>query len=144
MALIEISNDGPLIAASNYWDSEYNRAGKVFCSINAGAIRILIPDSQRALIKEMRTGKEVILSRGPWPDMGLPEAVELLFDDGSQNPFALHLSPTSFDFLPAQPPPGQEWKIIAWESMNGKPHQVFWSRCRWRQVARIPCLLPWS
>ncbi len=38
-ASIEISNDGQKITATNYWQSDYARAGALYISVNAGAVR---------------------------------------------------------------------------------------------------------
>ena len=43
--MIQITNHGPLILSSNYWDSDLARAGKVWCSVNAGAVRPGFPFS---------------------------------------------------------------------------------------------------
>lgn len=51
--------------------------------VNAGAIRVLIPRAMRRVIQDMRTARYVIASRGPWPEAGRPDALELLFEDGS-------------------------------------------------------------
>lgn len=142
--IITISNHGPLITASNYWGSEMEQRGLIYCSTNGGAVRVLVPQSQRHMIEEMRTAKEVILSRGPWPEQRLSDAVELLFDDGTSDPFALHLSPSSFDFLPAEPPDGQEWILTVWDLKKGRPHCAMTRICHWRRVDRLPCLLPWK
>ena len=80
--IITVSNHGPLIVATNYWDLPLEEAGKIWCSVNAGAIRVLVPRAHRRIIEDMRTARHVVLSRGPWPEVGAPEAVELLFDDG--------------------------------------------------------------
>jgi hypothetical protein len=34
----------------------------------------------------MRTAREVIISRGPWPAQRRTNAIEILFDDGSASP----------------------------------------------------------
>lgn len=109
MSTIAVSNDGAKIVETNFFESEYAKSGKPFCSCNAGCIRVLVPSLQRGMIEEVRSAKYVILSRGPWPEMRLPDAVEMLFEDGSGSPFVLHLSPQSFDLLPGEPPPGREW-----------------------------------
>jgi hypothetical protein len=142
--LIEIQNHGPLILATNYWESELAQAGKFYCSVNAGSIRLLVPPSQRASIEDMRASQYVVLSRGPWPAQGLPEAVELLFEDGSDSPFALHLAPESFDLLPAEPPAGRGWVLSVWDSKKGKPHKAVERICHWRRAPRIPWLRPWK
>lgn len=142
MAIIETTNHGPLVVSSTYWGSEYDRAGKLYCSVNAGAIRVLLPGSLRRLIDECRGAEYAILSRGPWPEQGLADAVEILWEDHSDSPFALHLSPESFDLLPAEPDPGQEWVIHLWDLKKGRPHLALQRRCHWRRVPRIPWLKP--
>jgi hypothetical protein len=138
--ILEIKSHGPLILATNYWQTEHSLYGKFFCSVNAGAIRLLVPDVHRAAIEDMRAARQVILSRGPWPAMGLPEAVELLFDDLSDSPFAIHLGPESFDVLPAEPSAGQEWILSVWDQKKGRPHKAVERPCHWRRVPRIPWL----
>jgi hypothetical protein len=55
----------------------------------------------------MQAAQECVLSRGPWPAQGILEAVEIMWDDGSDSPYAaVHLTPESFGVLPAEPPPG--------------------------------------
>ena len=39
MSIITIENDDQKIVSTNYWMSEYSRAGKIYCSINARAFR---------------------------------------------------------------------------------------------------------
>lgn len=139
MSIIQINNHGQLITSTNYW--ELPIAGKVFCSVNAGAIRLLVPRTMRRIIDDMRCGStHAVLSRGSWPAMGLPDAVEIMLEDGSDDPFALHLSPESFDFLPAEPAAGKEWTLSVWDLKKGKPHKALERRCYWRRVPSLPCL----
>jgi len=46
---------------------------------NAGCIRALVPESKKNIIQEMKTGKKVILSRGPFPAQHREDAFEILF-----------------------------------------------------------------
>ncbi|MDX9788933.1 MAG: hypothetical protein RBT11_19320 [Desulfobacterales bacterium] len=41
MNLIQISNDGPEILSTNYWETEHAKKGFLYMSINAGAFRLL-------------------------------------------------------------------------------------------------------
>lgn len=141
--LIEITNHGPLVTGSNYWGSDLAAAGKVWVSVNAGAVRILLPPSAYSWLADMRAARECVLSRGPWPAEGKPEAVEIMWDDGSDSPFALHLTPASFDLLPAEPAPGREWICSAWTAKDGRPHKAVERVCHWRRVPRVPWLKPW-
>ncbi len=142
--IITIVNHGPLVLGTNYWQSELAQAGKYYVSVNAGAIRLLVPTQLRDAIDDMRAARYAIISRGPWPAMSLPDAVELLFEDESDQPFALHLSPQSFDLLPARPEPGREWVLSIWDEKKGRPHKAVERPCYWRQVPRLPWLRPWE
>lgn len=132
-------NDGALIRRTDFFDSNHAKAGKVFVSVNAGTLRLLIPSSQAAIVQEIKSAKYVILSRGPWPAERQTDGFEILFEDESDSPFVLHLSTTSFDLLPADPDPGRGWRLSAW--VEG-PKKVGEWRCHYRRVAKIPWLKP--
>jgi hypothetical protein len=66
-----------------------------------------------------------------------------MWDDGSDSPYAVHLTPESFDLLPGEPERGREWVLTVWSAKDGKPHRALERICHWRRVDRIPCLLPW-
>jgi hypothetical protein len=42
--VLQITNNGPLIVQSNFWQSEYARAGKFNLSVNAGAFQCWYPN----------------------------------------------------------------------------------------------------
>jgi hypothetical protein len=138
---LEIQNDGQKIISTNYWDSEQERAGYYYVSINAGAFRLLIPAGFHDQLPDMRSAKEVIISRGPWPDQDKPDACEILFDDHSDNPYALFLSVESFDRLPLDSDAGREFILSAWTGPALK--MQFYLPCFYRRVEKIPCLKPW-
>lgn len=143
MSVITVSSDGPWITASDYWTSEYAAAGKLYASVNAGCVRLLLPPSARSLITEIRGSAYAILSRGPWPAERLPEAVEIMWEDGTPDPYSVHLSPDSFGgALPAEPPPGQEWEIMVYDCRRGRPHMASRRRLYWRRATRLPWLKP--
>jgi hypothetical protein len=148
--MIQISNHGPLIIQTNFWDSELAQAGKLWVSVNGGAIRVLLPPQLYGALADMRQAKECVLSRGPWDPRrtaGLHdplEGIEIMWDDGSDAPYALHLTPASFDMLPAEPDAGREWVLTVWTAKDGKPHKSLERICHWRRVISIPWLKPWS
>ena len=145
MNLIEISNHGPLITATNYWQSDLAQAGKLICSVNAGAIRVLLPRSRYGDLNDMRPAAYCVLSRGPWPAEGRPEGIEIMWEDQSDAPYALHLTPESFvEALPGEPEAGREWVLSVWLAKDGKPHLAMQRVCHWRRVPRIPWLKPWG
>lgn len=143
--MFEIQNHGPLILSSNYWELPEAVAGKFLVSLNAGAFRLLIPANQEGLIPELQTAKGVAISRGPWPAQGLADAFEVLFDDGTSSPYALHCTPESFDRLPTAENVAGEWIFTAWtQPRRGKPRCVLERPCRYRLSPKIPDLRPWG
>lgn len=142
--MIVTHNHGALLIASNYWGSDLDRTGKFYCSVNAGAVRLLLPCSRYSLVGEWRSCEYVILSRGPWPEQGLDEAVEILFEDHSDSPYALHLAGQSFDLLPVEPEIGREWILSVWIEKKARPHKALERACRWRRSAFLPDLSKWS
>lgn len=137
--MLKIENKGQAVASTNYWDSEHAKAGYCFLSWNAGAARLLLPDSQKLLLKEMRSAKFVIVSRGPWPEHGGREALELLFEDDSDAPFCLHLVAEQCDRLIPETDQGGGFAVTVW-TRGGEKLRV---PGQYRQVASLPCLEPW-
>ena len=140
--MIITTNDDQLILKTNYWESDQARWGKIYCEINGGAIRLLLPEILHSMVDEVQSSKYVILSRGPWPEMDRREAVELLFEDFAKNPYVITLTPESFNLLPARPD-GKEWLVALWLQKDGRPHRALERPCKWRRVRKIPCLRPW-
>ena len=87
MGVITIGNGGADIKTTNYWTTDHAKNGIIFFSVNGGCIRALVPESMAEVIPEMKTGKEVIISRGPMPSQGRDDVFEIMFDDRSDNPF---------------------------------------------------------
>ena len=154
--MYEIKNHGPLILSTDYWGSAMERAGKFYVSVNAGAFRLLVPATQEGLVPDMRAAKGCAVSRGRFHDtFGLDhlvgtfregaDAIEILFDDLTTNPIALHFSPESFDRLPTAENAGREWVLSVWtQPRRNKPHKVMDRPCRYRLAAKIPDLRPWD
>jgi hypothetical protein len=132
-----IENNGPEILSSNFWDSE---TASFFLSVNAGAARLLIPDSRIDEIQKM-TGKLVILSRGPcWPQAD-KDAIEIMFDDGSKTPYSIQLMEEQTDHLITASMHGRNLEFSAWGKNAVK---IFERPARFRMVIRLPCLEAWS
>lgn len=133
--MITISNDGPLLLATNYWDTQHARAGLFFVSWNAGALRLLVPDSQRRAIREMQTGRLFVVTRGPLQGI---DCLELMWDDGSDAPYCIHVDMRQSDrTLPSKP----DAITVAAYTRAGK--QAEWPG-RYRTATRLPCLDPWT
>ncbi len=132
---ITISNAGAEIIGSNYFDSLWAEAGLCYLSGNAGAARLLIPDSQTHTISAMRTGRFCVLTTGLFK--GVP-CIEIMFDDGSRAPHAVIITQDMCDF--SFQPSRTAFKLSAW-TRNGKIGE--WTAFE-RAAKRLPCLQPWK
>lgn len=86
--MIEIVNAGPAIERTNYFDTAHAAHGLFYVSWNASVARILVPDSQIPALDEMRTGRMCVISRASFRGA---DALELMFDDGTEAPYAVHV-----------------------------------------------------
>ena len=136
---IQFQNRGQAILSTNYWDSEHAQKDYFFLSWNAGAGRLLIPDGQKAVLREMRSASYVIVSRGLWIDQGEREALELLWEDGSDSPYCIHLVAEQTDRLLPDTDQGGGFVIAAWTRSGLKQR---WPG-KYRHVDRLPCLDSW-
>lgn len=146
-ANLVITNDGPLITCTTYWQTTKARAGLFYLSTNAGAFRLLVPQAHLGAVRDMRTARDVVVRRGPMTLEGraLPDALEMLFDDGTDEPFSLHLSPGQVDRMPLDTDSAQEWTCTVWTHLVGERcRQVLTRLAHYRRVRRLPDLRPWA
>lgn len=141
---ITISNDGPRIVASNFWESDYNARQRLILSPNAGTFRLLIPRGLEDIINEAHHAHEIVISRGPWSDEGDRDAFEILLDDDSADPFAIHLVAEQCIPLPAAEDGGKWYGFSMWAAPRRKngPRMAFNGRCFFRLVPQIPWIQP--
>jgi hypothetical protein len=71
-------------------------------------------------------------------------AFELLFDDGSDSPFALQTSLEAFDRVPSSDDDGKRRVLSVWVGRDGWPRKVAELPCTYRLAARLPDLRPWA
>lgn len=140
MTLLAIRNDGPEIAETNYFGTAQARAGYVYLSTNAGCFRLLIPGRILPdMLREISAAQEVIVSRGPWPERGRPDALEIMFEDGTDAPYALHIGTEQTDRIPEEGDQGKPWTFTVW----GPAGKALTLPCRYRLVPRIPWMQPY-
>lgn len=133
---ISILNNGPDIVSTNYFDDDLAQRGMLYASMNAGAVRLLIPESQLQVVPDMLTGHMAVVTRGVlWGR----EALEFLFDDNTDTPFALHLLVEMMDRRFSKQDIGRTFPLTAWDR-SGKVGQ--W-HCGFRVQKTMPCLKPW-
>lgn len=142
MTQLLIKNDGPRIASTNYWRTPHSKRF-LYLTINAGALRVLLPPSlAEEILEAIKTSHLLILSRGPWPAGQRADALELLLEDGSETPFALHLDIRQIDRLPLDHE--TSFPCTFWtEGIGGVPRLAAQLPTRYRRVDRIPCLRAW-
>lgn len=110
VGFLRIDNVGPLIVDTNYWDSDLNEWGKLYCSVNGGAIRVLLPDSHVDSVTEMlalENIRHVQITRTHTPIDGYA----LLLEDDTDFPFVWQLSSKAFG---PQPQPGANFRVSFW------------------------------
>ncbi len=135
-----ICNKGQAIASTNFWNSDYASEGLTYLSWNAGAGRLLLPDCQKPMLREMRSAKYVIVSHGPWSEQGGREALELLFEDGTDAPFCIHMSAEQCDRQMPVTEQGGGFYIAVWTRGGMKLRLPG----KYREVNHIPYLKTWS
>lgn len=120
---LAIHSDGPLIVATNFWETEFEQKSLVYLSLNARAFRLLLPRQWEEVLSEMATGKIVRVRRAKSPGK---YALELMFDDSTENPYCLHLSDGQIDRLPAKEDDGRtDLEFTAWtQPRRGVPHEA--------------------
>ena len=138
-ALITIGNNGQAIAKTNYWDMPNAKKGCFYLSWNASAARLLVPEFQKAAIAEMKTAKEIIISRGIWHPHGRA-ALELLFEDYTNSPFSIHIVTEQCDRLIPETDQGSGFVVAIWT----KEGKQFECPGKYRTVDKLPCLAAWT
>ncbi len=142
--MFRIENDGPSLIDTDYFGSEQANNGYAFLSINAGAFRLLLPDSIVHFLPEMRTAHEVIVTRGQWTTSGRTvDAYELLFEDDSDTPFALNIMTAQSDrLLGASDQSGTG--TLRFDVIVAPCAITLTLPARFRVSDTLPCLKPWS
>ena len=142
--ILQITNDGPLIKATNFWQSEAAARGALYISVNAGAFRLLVPSIHQGIIADMRQGaKHVVISmlaHSKWQDRAA--CVEFMVEDGTPNPWSCHLSPPQIDRAPGPESVGKEWTASVWDWKQGKPHKCMERPAYFQIVPTLPWLRP--
>lgn len=138
--MLIIRNKGQAIAETNYWDSELAAHGGMYLSTNAGAVRLLVPDALKSQLPEMRGAQCVIVSRGPWTAERGRDALELLFEDGTDSPYCIHMLAEQCDRMVPDHQQGGGFVVTVWTRGGEKLRYDG----KYRVVDSLPCLEPWT
>ena len=142
--MLVVKNNGKEIIETNYLQSELNKRGLFYSSINAGAFRLLVDSRTNPTVMPMieaaRNASEIVISRGFYTQKNKKDCLEFLFDDDPNSPFMLILYPEQTDRIPAESDEGREFDILIYD----RDKKIFEGKCKYRRVRRIPCLKPFA
>ena len=140
---VGVVNDGQKIIETNYWESEHAKYGFCYISINAGCYRLLVPKFREDWLKEIETAKEVVISRGPSPNSSPPkaDAFEIMFEDHTDSPFSVIMSPEQWDRMPSDGDFGWKGKMHIYFDGSKEPVMEFYD-LYYRRVKNLPWLKP--
>lgn len=143
MNMITIENDGAKIRRTNYPDTDWYKGGIIAASVNAGCLRLLMPDAfLPAVTWDMQTAKEVVITKGIY--QGRP-GYEVMFDDYSDNPYMLQLDTRQFVSAGiADSENGKELLVAIYGMYDGKFQQLHITLGKFRVGKFLPCLKPWG
>lgn len=139
MDVITIINNSSEIVATNFFESTLARKGGAYLSTNAGYFRLLIPPGINWW-PEIKTASEVIVSRGAWPQMNQADALELLFEDHSDYPFAIHLGTPQIDRFPLPEDEQKQFWFSAWTKSDVGIVKLIDLPAFYRRVPTVPWL----
>jgi hypothetical protein len=137
---IQIANSGQAVKSTNYFDTVAAARGQFFLSWNAGAGRLLVPDSEKLTVREMRSADYVIVTSGCWSERGGITAVELLSEDNSDTPFVVTLPASQCDRMLPATDSGSAPYISVW-TRGGQELRL---PGRFRHGHELPCLMAWE
>lgn len=131
-------NDGPELVFTNFWDAEIGAQNYAF-SVNAGCLRLLVPNCHTPSLPDMMECEYVVASI--LKKIRLKAfAIELLFEDHSQTPFSIHMCPEAcLSLFPLAENSKVPRKMTIWtEGLNKVAELPIFSR----DVPRLPWLKP--
>jgi hypothetical protein len=110
-------------------------------SLNAGAYRLLVPKYRNDWLNNFLTARAVIISRGAAFTYKPPksDALEILFEDETNSPFMILISPEQIDRMPTDADQG--WKGVFYIYYDGSKEPVLkFDKVYYRKVKDLPCL----
>ena len=82
---------------TTYFDTDMCRKGFYYLVHNMGRYFLFLPKWNEKVLKEMETGKQVVITRGSHE--GIKDSFEIVFDDETENPFSVLLRDEQFTRL---------------------------------------------
>ncbi len=138
--ILQIKNNGAEIVSTTYWDSDHAKHGLFYLTINSGAFRVLVPDCRFEMLADIINTQYVVITRGPCPSISASDAYEIMFEDESNSPYAIHISAKQCDRTPTSADVNKKFICSVWHR-SGKAYQ--WD-CYYRTAKKLPCMKPYT
>lgn len=143
----EIRLQGGRVASTTYWQTLGARNGMTYLQWSPRGAHLLVPRSCMTHTLDMLICRQVVVSVGRMAEFeNCGDVYEVMFDDGSDAPFAIHLvadDSSSKDSLDTD----------QWEPEHGSTRCIeivaevgvasFVKVCHFREVASLPSRAPW-
>ena len=105
---MRIANDGPRIRSTDYWRTEHAR-GYCYLSVNAGAVRLLVPPPRQGeIVAALRTAARASIYLAGARRVAL-HRVTLILEDDSDAPYVLDVDAAQTD---RALPPGEAGRWV--------------------------------
>lgn len=92
--MFSIANNGQAITQTSYWATKEALSGYCFLSLNAGALRLLVPKSRAEWLVDMLAAKRVTIEHS----VLIPGCFDVVFEDGTDMPFCIAMGSSAMDF----------------------------------------------
>ena len=137
--MLYLKNNGPLIEETNFWESPPAIEGKMLLTTNAGTFRLLLPPPWEDSLPDMtRDVSHVVISRSVYLST-LGFALEILFEDHSENPYSIHLSAGQAVPMPAKSDARRRFRFATYVDRCGT-QCVYQTDAYFQVVPRLPWL----
>jgi hypothetical protein len=123
---------------TTYFDTEMCSKGFYYLVHSNYKYFLLLPKWNDRVIREMETGKSVVITRGNYK--GKDDCFEVMFDDGSDNPYMIMLEDEQFTRIS---PLQEGWNGLFYVySGDLDEYKLYFSQVYYRIADNLPCLLP--
>ena len=138
---IEAGSLARRLTREEFWNTEGAQKGFFHVGFDGRDFCLLVPDCQHAAVPEIRTGSHAVVTLGFHVEMGRT-MYEILFEDGSRRPYALHMLPETFERpLSMAETASLARRLIVYTRgfVEGAAMPAYF-----REVETLPCLKPWK
>jgi hypothetical protein len=135
--MVKIGKNG-LPLDTTYFNTEMCEKGFYYLVHNMDRYFLFLPKRNERVLKEMETGKSIIITRGN--HNGKNDSFEVMFDDNSDNPYMIILEDEQFTRIS---PLKEGWNGTFYVySGDLEEYKLYFSQVYYRITDNLPCLQP--